>query len=293
MFACLWWAMRQQQRRDRTRASGLNSPARGTSTKVGSAESQTASPPVSDSLAIDPSLPIEEIRRQLGLAPAGVRPPPPPISNQPLVAIGSDSRQEVQIDSAPPHCPNCHVLLEKRPQRKTKCKHCHLFIYVKYRPNDRVKRLVSESAAAEIDQEWIAYQQANTQARIDRELAGYGVPPGTPKLEADAQLKKFAESVANCLVDRQMAALMLSMRVNGAAKKRWVTEVYRLKLAQFIEYRVKEVQLSGQQLCPTCASLAGKRFSTMLALTSRPVPNTKCSFWRSEYRCCLYWRAVI
>lgn len=51
-------------------------------------------------------------------------------------------------------CPHCGVLLSRMPQRKTKCPHCGEFIYVRTRPADERRVLVTEIEAEEIEAQW-------------------------------------------------------------------------------------------------------------------------------------------
>lgn len=51
-------------------------------------------------------------------------------------------------------CPHCGGRFERPPQRKTRCKRCGEYVFVKYRPADRVRRLVTEAQAFEIEREW-------------------------------------------------------------------------------------------------------------------------------------------
>ena len=51
-------------------------------------------------------------------------------------------------------CPYCSKLLTKRPQRKAKCPHCERFIFVRTRPTDRKRVLVTENGAKEIEEQW-------------------------------------------------------------------------------------------------------------------------------------------
>lgn len=55
------------------------------------------------------------------------------------------------------YCPYCNSELIKKPVKKSKCKSCGKFIYVKYTPYNRVKKLVTEDAAIKIDNEWNQY----------------------------------------------------------------------------------------------------------------------------------------
>jgi hypothetical protein len=51
-------------------------------------------------------------------------------------------------------CPYCSSALEKKPSRKKKCPDCGNFIYVRTRPIDRERVLVTEEQTAEIDRQW-------------------------------------------------------------------------------------------------------------------------------------------
>jgi len=51
-------------------------------------------------------------------------------------------------------CPYCEHDLEKKPGRKRKCPHCGEFIYVRTRPSDRQKVLVTEAQAEQIEEQW-------------------------------------------------------------------------------------------------------------------------------------------
>lgn len=51
----------------------------------------------------------------------------------------------------PVACPNCGVVLERAPQRKTKCSDCGKDIYVRTEPFKREKILVNQSDALSID----------------------------------------------------------------------------------------------------------------------------------------------
>ena len=66
-------------------------------------------------------------------------------------------------------CPYCKKELPKEIKRKSKCPLCGEMIYVKNRPNEKNKVLVSENVAAEIDREWEAQVKENT-AKIKRDL---------------------------------------------------------------------------------------------------------------------------
>jgi len=51
-------------------------------------------------------------------------------------------------------CPYCSVGITKKPLRKSKCKNCGQYIYVRTRPIDRQRVLVTLNQASEIDVQW-------------------------------------------------------------------------------------------------------------------------------------------
>ena len=70
-------------------------------------------------------------------------------------SVNSISKSQKHMTESPSAiCPNCGVTLEKLPQRKSKCKKCKEVIFVKRRPTDKTKRLVTEAEAKIIEAEW-------------------------------------------------------------------------------------------------------------------------------------------
>lgn len=59
-------------------------------------------------------------------------------------------------DLGNPHnaCPNCGAELARRPGRKARCPHCGSFIYVRTRPLDRQRVLLTESDAETVQRQW-------------------------------------------------------------------------------------------------------------------------------------------
>lgn len=53
-----------------------------------------------------------------------------------------------------PICPHCSRLLNTMPGRKKKCPYCANFIYVRTRPADRKRVLVTEADSREVERQW-------------------------------------------------------------------------------------------------------------------------------------------
>jgi hypothetical protein len=65
-----------------------------------------------------------------------------------------DRPQPEPIDSRKAECPCCRGALKKIPGSKTKCPHCGEFIFVRTRPQDRSRVLVSAAGACHIAEDW-------------------------------------------------------------------------------------------------------------------------------------------
>lgn len=58
------------------------------------------------------------------------------------------------IGNIEPICPNCGKALENKPSRKKKCPECGKFMFVRTRPSDNKKVLVTEAQAEVIEEQW-------------------------------------------------------------------------------------------------------------------------------------------
>lgn len=60
----------------------------------------------------------------------------------------------VDIGSTEKNCPYCGIALTKFPGRKSKCKACQNYIYVRTRPSDEQRILVKESELVRVEELW-------------------------------------------------------------------------------------------------------------------------------------------
>ncbi|MFZ3065655.1 MAG: hypothetical protein WA277_10285 [Nitrospirota bacterium] len=60
----------------------------------------------------------------------------------------------VDIGSTEKNCPYCGIALTKFPGRKTECKACQNYIYVRTRPSDEQRILVKESELVRVEELW-------------------------------------------------------------------------------------------------------------------------------------------
>jgi DNA-directed RNA polymerase subunit RPC12/RpoP len=65
-------------------------------------------------------------------------------------------------------CPHCEQTLEKRPERKAACPLCGNAIYVRSRPFDRQRVLLTEQQASQIEAEWSNFQTWSKRSKSSR-----------------------------------------------------------------------------------------------------------------------------
>lgn len=78
------------------------------------------------------------------------------IENQPQwqFCVRCGTRLLLQIGTLNSTCPYCTTALNKKPDKKTKCLACGNYIFVRTRPTDRERVLVTESQAEQIKAQW-------------------------------------------------------------------------------------------------------------------------------------------
>lgn len=72
------------------------------------------------------------------------------------------------IGNATPVCPHCAKSLDKMPGRKKKCPHCGQYMYVRTRPDDRQRVLVTEEGVHQIEEQWMFEHAMYSDHPVDR-----------------------------------------------------------------------------------------------------------------------------
>ena len=218
----------------------------------------------------------------------------------------NDNYARVVYDDAPPTCPYCKILLEKRPKRKTKCPNCKKIIYSKYRPNDKVYRLVTESEKEQIEKEWAEESSRKWKEKWIDELSRYGISELDFKKANESLSKKFGKVASNedtvwmilnrlVLVNKdievlrsiyytQVNFLRETGRNSGAAMK----SALKLELASMKNNGVPKVEiLSSNNSCDNCKKENGKIYNIDEAIAKNPLPNKNCTDDNHGFcRCC-------
>jgi len=68
--------------------------------------------------------------------------------------LGKHKPKYETLGNTEPVCPCCAKPLDKMPGRKTKCPFCANYMYIRTRPADKKRVVVTEQDAAKIDEQW-------------------------------------------------------------------------------------------------------------------------------------------
>jgi len=105
-------------------------------------------------------------------------------------------------------CPNCDQKLSKRPGRKAKCPHCGNFIYVRTRPSDKKRVLVTEDQAEAIKEQWSIETGTHKQYLADKKRAATTKKKlekkGIAATDRDVRFQELREDAVKHLSKRQM-----------------------------------------------------------------------------------------
>lgn len=192
-----------------------------------------------------------------------------------------------------PICPNCDAVLPKLPTRKTKCKACGQFIYVKSTPANRTKRLMTETQAEDAESQW---RGQYARSRLDDDLESVGLQTGQDEIAAYTALTRLALDSSVDLHRRKMAAGLLSSPRHSsdlAARVRWAMLAATLELEGLRRHDDRAAILAGQASCPSCRALRGSIWKIDDALRSMPIPNRHCELFLHGGGCCAIWASPI
>lgn len=190
-------------------------------------------------------------------------------------------------------CPSCGATLPKMPSRKTKCKVCGQFMYVKSTPDNREKRLMTEDEADAAERLWAAHyeqQQAGQLAAITGIQAETSIAASKPALMALASNQRADKQ------QRKMAAFSL-VRLSETQEEResWSAMVYAMDLEMMQSGgAVPQVMIRGEATrCAVCARLDRQVINIDQALAQMPLPPRDCPKIADGYPCLCWYRAVV
>jgi len=195
-------------------------------------------------------------------------------------------------------CPGCKNRLKKVPQKKTKCSHCGVFIYVRRSPGSDEKKLVTEEEKNSIDQEWSLYQYQKEMEQKMESLKHYGLDEmEVEKIRAELRNKFGYEPIYRDLLWAILNRLILlkkgygdlkwiydqmALLVNQEGKNCYDLQVYSNKcyLYQLMEvevYTTVTVKVSHEQDCEACRELKNRTYKITDIIENIPIPSKACT----------------
>lgn len=150
-----------------------------------------------------------------------------------------------------PQCPSCKAPLAKMPQRKTKCKACGDFIFIKSTPDNRERRLMTREQADAAEQAWSGHYAS----------------------QLDASRGQFMQPAL--AGDRDAVLEMMRCARDPEERERWHLLLIEMDLAKLAKRGVRSVQLFGDKLCPVCEPLNQTIIST--SASARAVMPESCT----------------
>ena len=150
-----------------------------------------------------------------------------------------------------PQCPSCKAPLAKMPQRKTKCKACGAFIFIKSTPDNRERRLMTQAQADAAEQAWSDHYAS----------------------KLDASRAQFMQPALSG--DRDAVLEMMRCARNPEEREHWHLLLIEMDLAKLARQGIRSVQLFGDRLCPTCEPLNKTIIST--SSSARAVIPESCT----------------
>jgi hypothetical protein len=186
-------------------------------------------------------------------------------------------------------CPYCSYDLKTIPQRRRKCPSCHRPIYVKSRPENQTKRIMTETQAMAAEREWDIY---NIRQRYLSVLSPFGVTErdiereiGLSSIgdrEAVISLLTRIEREADDLQKQKIALGLLAVYAeeDGRPFHEYLVKANLCELHRYKQMRVRKVEIltSGPgNACKECENNTKKVFEIDDAIRLMPLPHPSCT----------------
>ncbi|MES2255139.1 MAG: hypothetical protein V4559_08870 [Pseudomonadota bacterium] len=146
------------------------------------------------------------------------------------------------------YCPYCGIELKKRPVRRTACKHCLHDIFVRTRPLDKMRVLLTEQEAKIVEGQWARFKHVTIRVFVDQ-------------AEFEKQRASLTKSLGRAPTSSEITWPALAQEAAAhAAKRNW--GLYRnthLSMAAFLEEEGKRDEAFDQYLEVCVVDLNGPR----------------------------------
>jgi hypothetical protein len=192
-------------------------------------------------------------------------------------------------------CPYCNNLLPSPPKRKTKCKSCGNYYYVKTRCADRTKVIVTEAEIKDIEKEWSKYY-ADKNPRSPSylisdeefiETKASAISQGKYLSDNDIVWGLFNKKLNSCIQQNSWGGMKqiyygmaILLQKEGKDCFHLLQEARRCELMDYKAMGITKVRIltaGRNNSCQHCLELDGKIFTIDKALQEMPIPVKNCS----------------
>jgi DNA-directed RNA polymerase subunit RPC12/RpoP len=194
-------------------------------------------------------------------------------------------------DQKKAECPYCHSTLKKVPARKTKCPRCGKLIFVKTRPKDRARVVVTEEQAKKIEDEWSATGIANEpfiggeeEFNKEKDLLRVRFKGKEPSI-SDIKWGLLNKRASEAMKKSDFSALsgiyfQMALQKHEEGKDCYIEQVQAQKM-QLMALKqndvVSHVEILSKDGCEECKKLNEKKFTLEEALKNNPLPVAHCT----------------
>jgi hypothetical protein len=196
--------------------------------------------------------------------------------------------------SSPAVCPYCSVVLPRRPQRKSRCKACREFIFVKTHPDTRERVLATERQAEVIEAAWTARHERRA---AEQAVQRFGLSLDQFRERRAAQPDCSVRDLIWGMFNESLHGLMRAGDLSGLKTRYYemalfcaeedrpfthlLEQSHEMELRSYLRSQVVsrvEVITAGEgNSCPACLRLHGEVFGVMEALQTKPLPCRACT----------------
>ncbi len=185
-------------------------------------------------------------------------------------------------------CPSCQHVLETMPKARRKCPACRAWIYLKRRPTEEHRQLVTAEEAQRIEGEWQAHYKKLVVEDRRRADQRWG--------DLNRQLVEAMKIGDWGSMKQLYFEQAFQLWREGKSFFRAAQESRRSELRSYEQSGISEVDIftCREESCEACRVSEGKRFTIKQALEEMPIPLADCmsdigEFGQKQGRCrCMY-----
>jgi len=193
--------------------------------------------------------------------------------------------KDIEVEG-PAQCPYCGVQLPKKPQRKTKCKSCGKYMFVRKHPKTNKRKIMTEDKVKETEYLWkvmeLGFSLDDHSGDYTEMKAGLSKKFGRAAHASDVIWGLYNNLILQTkdLHNLKMIYYEMALFLDSEGKNphTMLQQASKMELINYKNQGVKKVEiLATANSCPSCQQFNGKIYATDKALKEMPIPNEDCT----------------